>query len=177
MDESWLVAIVGFGSALLGALIGGLAALLLDVWRRSLDGLAAARLVRMDLVHNQTVLTAVLAAGIGVPNLRYPSLEHMTLLAPLLDEVALALLCRDLALVSVVQQKIDEMNPQARGAGLESAPALDAWRVDIAARSGDLRALERVPKRSHMWRLLFHGRPATNDELLEAVGRDLLPKG
>jgi hypothetical protein len=97
----------------------------------------------------------------------------LTSLAPLLDEIALAMLSRDIALIPVVQTKIDNMSQSEPDETSRTKAMLSAWAEDLRERGANLRALEQIPKRRHMQRLLFQGRPATNEELLRAFAPDV----
>ena len=46
---------IAAGAALGGALVGAISIFLLELWRRVLDGISAARLVRLEIVTNVTI--------------------------------------------------------------------------------------------------------------------------
>ncbi len=174
-NEVWVVAAVGFGSALLGALVGAVSSLLLDVWRRSLDGIAAARTIRMEFIRNRVVVQSALDGREVTPPLAGAAWQQYVLaVAPLMHEIELSKMSRDQAVTVVAQGWIDSISlTSSVDAQAKNKTALANWSADLRLRCRELHQLEEKRKLWHMCHLLFKGRPASEEELIAAFLPDL----
>jgi hypothetical protein len=173
-DDTWLLAVTAISAALLGAGLAGVLALLLDAWRRTLDGVSASRLIRLEHVNSQNTVSMALQEYVGLPPVSGAVWQERNIaLSPLLDEVALSKMCRDMALVGNVQIWVED----CRGtddAHEKTREHLKEWASDIGAHASVLKKLEARSKWSLMKRLVFGVRPATDKELLDGFKADVL---
>ena len=159
--------LVGFG----GVLIGGALTAVFELWRRVLDGIAAGRLVRMELVDNRSMVEVALAGKKGVRLSDQAWRDQRLSLAPLLTEVELGRLWRDIGLTGH-QQEIIEILEQQHGENPKPlSNELLEWKDALRERGRELRALEGKRKLALMWRLLRGQHLATDDKLQKAFGR------
>lgn len=170
--EAWTIAGVGFGAAVLGALIGGLTTLTLEVWRRVLDAVSAARLIRMELVTNRDFIGLALKNRTGAMNLSDEGWRaHRVSLAPILDEIALGKLWRDYGFIGQARLFIQLIHDGTQREQETAKNQLQEWHDVLAEHGKSLRVLEGRSKIRHMWTLLRGGHLATEEELKAAFSR------
>ena len=164
--DAWTIAGVGFGSALLGALVGGLTTLMLEVWRRVLDGVSAARLIRMELLRIRTTIEAFLDGRGAALTLADSSWQSSAVaVAPLLNEVELSDLYRGFAFLPEIDRFAKLLREDASDIREKVTGELVLWRDELGQISKILYQVESRAKMSHMWRILVGGHLANLEEL------------
>jgi hypothetical protein len=173
-NDTWLLVATGILAALLGAGIAGVLALLLDAWRRTLDAIAASRLIRLEHINSQNTVSMALQGHIGLPPVSGEFWKKRIIsLAPFLDEVVLSKMCRDMAVVGNVQAWVEDCRG-TDAAHQKTRASLKEWASDVASHASVLKKFEARSKWRLMMRLVFGVRPATNAELLEGFKFDVL---
>ena len=166
-DSTWIVAAFALLAALIGASAGAVLGLLMDLWRRALDGVSASRMIRFEIFTNANTVSLALQNLRKLPPVTARTWrERNILIAPLIDEVPLSKISRDMEMVDTVQGWIDDERDVHRD-------DLREWLSDLDGHIKTLRDLEYSSKWRLMMRLLLHVRPATRDELVEGYSSDL----
>ena len=140
-SEIAVVAGVGFGSALLGALAGGLTTSLLEMWKQVLGGIDAARVIRYEMFINSSNLEMLMEGKIPGTTLTDDAWRaHRLALAPLLSESEMFYLCREQGFLPVAQQMVGQLsNPMNVGAARKN---LQDWISSLKQRTYELAQLE-----------------------------------
>jgi len=153
--------LVGFG----GVLVGGALAGFLELWRRGLDGQAAARLIRIETVENRVnVERAVKYGHRGERVARHAWNDYRLAVTPFLDELQIMQIAESYSLVD----KVNERWFEALKTG--GRTPLNKW-VDRLREDGRiLRGVEIQSSLKLALRLLKGRRTATSDEIATAYG-------
>lgn len=144
-SEIAVVAVVGFGSAVFGALVGGVTTALLEVWKQVLAGVAAARVIRyemFDIVTNVNMVLVGKGEDVTLPDDAWKA--HRLALAPLLSESQMYYLWREHALLPQAQ------NLMRRVGHVSGPPRVDegereelrTWISDLTRRNNELQEVE-----------------------------------
>ena len=162
--EIIVVCAVGFGSALLGAIVGGLIAWVFALWRTVVEGQAAARAIRFELIGNVSELELASKGNWqGIELLNEAWRQHRLALAPVLNEVEMGLLWRDVSGISRIRRLI-----QAPLGTLGIKEALMDWEAALISRRLDLRKIESRSRWALVIRMLFCRWVRSKEEITEA---------
>lgn len=154
----WLIAAIAGGSATFGAIVGGVAAGLLEVWKQVIRGLAGARIVRYELAENYMLVDDLLnGSGTDPVSFREEAwLNLRTAVALFLSETDLALIGATYANGPVAATEAEALlsssTPDAR---VESArEELQGWSRQLRASMHALQENESTGKLTLFRRLL-----------------------
>ncbi|MDI6858165.1 MAG: hypothetical protein QME71_07640 [Dehalococcoidia bacterium] len=159
--EITVTLIVGFGAALLGSL----AVWLFTVWKTVVDGQAAARVIRYELLLNTAKVDLALAGKTGDLNLSDEGWRsHRLAVALLVPESEWFELCRDVGFMAQAQLWIDTLvNGKAQGIARQH---LEIWQSDLHDRRKVLSDIEYSGRLPLMLRLLKRNREGEEKRLL-----------
>lgn len=164
--EQWLPAIFGLAGVTLGVVLGSA----FELWRRALDGQAAARVLRMETIANRTKVEILLQGKpIRTPPESSAWQELRTQVAPFLDELRLSRLAQSYNdMQDIGLHKPDRMHfyilvPQDK-------KWVSEWFERFEGQTPWLRSIEASNPWRLVWRLLWGQRIATQDEIREEFG-------
>ena len=165
--EIAVVCAVGFGGALLGALVGGVTTALLELWKQVLAGQAAARVIWGEMLNNAAKVRLALDGWEGDMSLADDAWrQHALAVAPLLSQVEFSCLSREIGFLRQAEMWIGLLpRPDAEKQAREH---LQIWKDDLSARMEELTQVESRSRVLLLVKLLFGPRTATQDELAEA---------
>jgi hypothetical protein len=163
--ENWLSGLFVLGGVILGAVLSSM----FELWRRALDGQAAARIIRQELTVNATKVHIALEGKTGDMSLLDEAWKaHRLTLAPLLSEIDLTRLYREFTFLPQAKRWIDLLaEPKAEKAAREN---LRVWQDDLTNRGRELRQIESRSRLGLFLKLLWGHRTATQSELSAALG-------
>ena len=153
----WATALIAGGSALFGAVVGGTVAGLLELWRQVVAGLAASRILRIELSTNATVIDFLLNPVIEreVMNVDFQDdawLQLRIAVAPLLSESDLGYLQATYSAIPMYRGLAATL--RETGSDQRSEQNLAAWKRQIGLAKAKLREMERTGRYRLFWRLL-----------------------
>jgi hypothetical protein len=171
--EAWTIAGVAFGSAVFGALVGGLTTLILEVWRRVLDAVSAVRLIRMELVNNVTVVAMAIdedAVDVALSDSAWK--QYRATAAPLLKQTTLGALYRELGYLPQAQADLGNLDRTIATDRTATAQSLSEWSEDLRTRAIELyEVVEKRGKAALMWTLFTRSHLSTEEELEAEFGK------
>jgi hypothetical protein len=160
---------VAFLAALGGATVGGLITWLFALWRTVVEGQAAARAIRFELTGNVAELELASKGNWqGIELLDEAWRQHRLAVAPLLNEVELGLLWRDVSGISRIRRLL-----QAPLGTSGVGQALMNWEAALISRRLDLRKIESRSRWALVIRMIFCRWVRSKEEIAEAF----LPHG
>lgn len=160
-------ALIAAGSALLGAIVGGTFSGLLELWRQIIGGLAASRILRIEMSTNATVIDFVLGDASTPANERIAQnvdfhdeawLQLRLSVAPLLSESDLGYLQALYAGMPLYRTSAAKLRNAGADPKLEAN--LTGWKRQMMLAQSNLLEMERTGRLPLLWRLL---RPQPKD--------------
>jgi len=156
---------VVFLAALAGAIVGGLITWLFSLWRTVVEGQAAARVIRSEILENTVKVDLALGGKTGDLTLSSEGWRaHRLAIALLLGEAEWFELCREIGFVRQAQIWIDTF---ASGNAQETAHEhLQVWQADLRSQRKVLGDVEYGGRLPLMLRLLRRNRKAEEERLI-----------
>jgi len=152
--------------ALGGVLIGAVLALVIEVWKRVLDGQAAARVIRVEMVENRVIATGYLQHGTVVDGTGVFDATawnaYRLVMAPLLTEM-------QLADISACYARQDRIMQEMLSRHATPKPVQD-WVASSMAVGKNLRAIEGGSRTRLLLAQFFGKRTATKDDIERNFG-------
>ena len=165
--DTWLAAVFGLAGVLLGALLASV----FELWRRALDGQAAARVIRVETMSNRVELQYIVDGAPLLPLLNADAWQaHRLTLAWFLSELQLIQLANLYADMSKVGQVLEE-KPRETGLHLSHNDAqwIRRWLKEARQMGATLRGVERGNPLRLALSLLRRRRVATDEEITGAL--------
>jgi hypothetical protein len=171
--DIWIPAV----SSLVGVLVGALLASYFELWRRALDGQAAARLIRVETLENRTRAEKLIQQS--RPGLAFAQsawTQYRLIVAPLLGEIELSKLGQSYAALGELEAEMQRyVSEQRAPLPPEALQSMALWLGEVEKNARTLRKVEEASPQGLVIRLVRRRRVATEDEVREAFGLGATP--